>query len=248
MKISIITVNYNGAETLKKAIESVLEQTYDNVEYIIIDGKSYDNSIKIIASYQDLFRKKGYIYKYISEKDNGIYDAMNKGLKIATGDIIGILNSDDWYEVDALEIIAKEFQKDQSIEMVYGILRKIKKEKYFKLEGNYYSFGIGLHPTVFLKKEIYNKYGNFNEKYKIAADTDFLLRLKKNNIKYKFIEKIITNFRIGGVSTTNFLKMNLEHIEVCYKNKEIDKKRKNFGILKSYLKFFTKKFLKEEEE
>jgi glycosyltransferase involved in cell wall biosynthesis len=104
MKISIITVNYNGAETLKKAIESVLEQTYDNVEYIIIDGKSDDNSIKIIASYQDLFRKKGYIYKYISEKDNGIYDAMNKGLKIATGDIIGILNSDDWYEVDALEI------------------------------------------------------------------------------------------------------------------------------------------------
>lgn len=247
MKISIITVNYNGAKTLRDTIESILNQTYKNVEYIIVDGKSTDSSLDIIKEYECKFDKKGYEYRYISEKDSGIYNAMNKGLKIVTGDVIGILNSDDWYELDALENIVKEFEKDKNLEMTYGVLRTIKNDKYFEVKGNYYSFGVGLHPTVFLKKEIYNRYGNFNEKYKIAADTDFLLRLKSNNVNCKFIEKIITNFRIGGISTTNLLKMNLEHIDVCYKAGKINKKRKNLLILKSYLKFLMKKILNEKE-
>ena len=247
MKISIITVNYNGAKTLKQTIESILNQTYDNVEYIIIDGKSKDDSLEIIKAYESKFKKRGYIYRYISEKDSGIYNAMNKGLNLVTGDIIGILNSDDWYENITLENVANEFKKYQDLQMVYGILRKIKNEKYFELKGNYYSFGVGLHPAVFLRKEIYDKYGNFNEKYRIAADTDFLLRLKRNNINYKFIEKIFTNFRIGGVSTTNELKMNLEHLDVCYRNNEISKNRKMILVFRSYLKFLVKKILNEKE-
>ena len=247
MKISIITVNYNGARTLRDAIESILNQTYSNIEYIIIDGKSTDGSIEIIEEYKIKFNKKGYEYKYISEKDLGIYNAMNKGLKMVTGDIVGILNSDDWYEVDILENISKEFEENKNLEMTYGILRTVKNDKYLEVKGNYYSFGIGLHPTVFLRKEIYNKYGNFNERYKIAADTDFLLRLKRNNINCKFIEKIITNFRIGGISTTNELKVNLEHIEVCHKNGEISRKRKNILVLKSYLKFLIRKIFNVKE-
>ena len=95
MKISIVTVNYNGGKTLKRTIESILNQTHNDIEYIIVDGKSTDNSVDIIKSYEENFNKKGYEYRWISEKDTGIYNAMNKGIKLATGEIIGILNSDD---------------------------------------------------------------------------------------------------------------------------------------------------------
>ena len=245
MKISIITANYNGSRTLVRTIESILNQNYKNVEYIIIDGKSTDNSIEIIKSYEEKFKQKNYDYKWISEKDSGIFNAMNKGIKLSTGDIIGIIGSDDWLEDGTFDLVAKEFKKDKNLQMVYGILRTIKNGKYEKIIGDYHSFGKGQHPTVFLKKEVYEKYGYFNEKYRIAADSDLLLRLKNKKIKYKFIEKILTNFSLEGVSNTAFLKMCLEDLEVCYKNGIYNKKEKIIRIIYIYLKYFVKKLLKK---
>lgn len=244
MKITIITVNYNGSKTLSRTIESILNQGHNDIEYIIIDGKSTDNSLEIIKKYENKFRDRGYEYKWISEKDTGIYNAMNKGIKMAKGNVIGILNSDDWYEKESLEIIAKEFEKDESIGIVYGLLRTIKNNKYHEIVGNYNSYGNGQHPTVFVKKIIYDNYGYFNEKYKIASDSDFLLKLKNNKIKYKFIEKILANFSIEGISNKAFLKTNLENIEIFYKNNIYTRKEKNLRIIYIYLVFFIKKILK----
>lgn len=245
MTISIITANYNGSKTLSRTIDSILNQNYEKVEYIIIDGKSTDNSVEIIKSYEKKFKEKGYEYRWISEKDTGIYNAMNKGIKLATGEIIGILNSDDWYEKTTIKYVINEFQKNKDLQMVYGVLRTIKNGKYEKIIGDYNSFGKDQHPTVFLKKEIYEKYGCFNEKYKIAADADLLLRLENKKIKYKFIEKILTNFSLEGVSSTAFLNSSLEKIEVYYKNGIYGKKENIIRIIYIYLKYFIKKLLRK---
>lgn len=239
MKISIVTVNYNGNKTLKRTIESILNQTYNNIEYIIIDGKSTDNSVDIIKSYEEYFKKKGYEYRWISEKDTGIYNAMNKGIRLATGKVIGILNSDDWYEKDTVNLVANEFKKDKELEMTYGILRYVKNNRFQKIIGDYNSFGKGQYPTVFLKKEVYEKYEYFNEKYKIAADGELLLRLKNNKIKYKFIPKILTNFSMEGVSNKIFFKTTLEELIISYKN-DNNKLKAIFIFIYNYLKYFTK--------
>ncbi|MCF2626454.1 glycosyltransferase [Fusobacterium mortiferum] len=246
MKISIITANFNREKTLARTIESVLNQTYDEIEYIIIDGKSTDSSIKIIEDYKEKFLKKGYEYKYISEKDTGIYNAMNKGIKIATGDIIGIIGSDDWYEANTLELVNKEFEKDKELKMVYGVLRTVKNNKFKKVMGDYESYGIGQHPTVFLKKELYDLY-IYDESYKIAADTDLLLKLKKIKVKSKFIDKILTNFTEEGISSTDLLNVKLEDLKARYINGEISKFKKNKKYISLYFKYFKKKMIGGKE-
>lgn len=245
MKVSIITVNYNGSSTLSRTIESILNQTYTNIEYIIIDGNSMDSSVKTIKSYEEKFKQKKYEYKWISEKDTGIYNAMNKGIKLTTGEVIGILNSDDWYEKNTIDLVVNEFKDDNQLKMVYGMLRKVKDNNFQEIVGDYKSYGKGQHPTVFLKKEVYEKYGYFDEKYRIAADSDLLLRLKKQKIKYKFIESILTNFSMEGISNTAFLKMKLEDIEVSYKNDIYNKKEKIIRIVYIYLRYFIKNLLKK---
>lgn len=231
MKVTIITANFNREKTLARTIESVLDQTHDQIEYIIIDGKSTDSSLKIIESYREKFQKRGYEYKYISETDTGIYNAMNKGIRMATGDIIGIIGSDDWYEKNTLEIVSSEFEKDLKLKMIYGLMRTIKEGKFYQIRGDYNSFGIGYHPTIFLKSEIYKNF-NFNEKYRIAADTDLLLKLKKEKIKNKFVEEILTNFSLSGISTIDKFNTKLEDIEIEYEQRKITKLKKYKKILK----------------
>lgn len=248
MKVSIITTNYNGEKTLSKTIESILEQTYNNIEYIIIDGKSTDKSIEIIKSYEKKFKEKRFEYKWISEEDSGIFNAMNKGIKISSGDIIGIIGSDDWYEKETLEIVASEFEKDKELDMVYGILRTVNKDSYQKIIGDYNSYGRGQAPTIFLKKETYKKYGTFNEKYKIAADSDLLLRLKNQNVRCKFIERILTNFSLEGISNTNFLNTSLEDLEVGYINGIYSRTEKNIRYIYIWGKYLIMKILKKGEK
>lgn len=245
MKFSIITANYNGGKTLVKTIESILEQTYNNVEYIIIDGKSTDNSVEIIESYKKKFKEKKYEYNWVSEKDSGIFNAMNKGIEIASGDIIGIIGSDDWYERETLEIVANEFEKDKELKMVYGILRTVSNNKFQQIIGDYNSYGRGQHPTVFLKKEVYKRYGNYNEKYKIAADTDFLLKLKNEKINYKFVEKILTNFSTEGISSTSFLNSSLEELKTSYLNGKYGTKERLVRYIYIWLRYFSEKILKK---
>ena len=225
MKVSIITVVYNNANVIKSAIDSVLNQTYENIEYIIIDGKSTDGTVDIVNSYGDK------ISKFISERDKGIYDAMNKGLQLATGDVIGILNSDDFYiSNDVIEKVIKEFEEN-NVDSIFADLVYVKSDNLNKVVRYYDSsrcfpenFKKALypaHPTFFVKKEIYDKYGVFKADYKIAADFDLMARfLCTHQISYAYLKEPIIKMRVGGVSTSlKSLYINsLEQLRVCREN------------------------------
>lgn len=222
MKISIITVCYNSEKYLEDAIKSVLNQTYKNIEYIIVDGNSKDNSLNIIKHYEPLFEGK---MKWISEKDKGIYDAMNKGVSLATGDYIGLINSDDFLaNNNVIENIVKEVINSNA-EAVYGNLEFINPEENNKvvrvwkdIEYNEELIRKGwhpAHPTLYLKRGIYEKVGLFSLNYKIAADYDLMLRVfEKYKPKTKYINKVMVKMRVGGVSTSG-LKSKIIIIKEC---------------------------------
>jgi glycosyltransferase involved in cell wall biosynthesis len=207
MQITVITVCYNRKATIEKAIKSVLEQNYHNIEYIIIDGNSTDGTKEIIESYRDK------ISQYISEPDNGMYDAINKGLQLASGDVIGLMHSDDeFYDKNAISKIVARFNFDPSTEGVYGdgvYVSNDAEERLIRNRiGGTFSLQkvklgwLPLHPTVYLKKSIIDKYGLYNLDFKIASDTEFLLRyLYKYKIKMTYINAYLVKMRMGGMST-----------------------------------------------
>lgn len=209
-KISIITVSYNSQSTIKHTIDSVSSQTYKNKEYILVDGASKDWTLDILDF------KKDEIDNFVSEPDDGIYDAMNKGIKAATGDIVGILNSDDfYYNQDVLSKVAKVFEETNS-DCLYGDLifvnkgdaRKIVRYwKSGKFEKNHMTKGWMLpHPTFFVKKEIYQKFGLYNTSLKSAADYEMILRLlHKEKIVVEYIPEILIKMRVGGESNASIL-------------------------------------------
>lgn len=210
MKVSIITAAYNAEKTIENTISSILNQTYTNIEYIIIDGGSKDRTIDIIKEFEPKFQGK---LRWISEKDNGIYDAMNKGIKIATGDIIGILNSDDFFTSnDVISTVYKTFARFNP-DAIYGDihfvndnnLNKIVRyysSKFFRKELMRLGF-MPAHPSFYIKKECFNKFGLYNTSYKIAADFEFLLRtIFIGNIKTQYIAKDFVTMRTGGASTS----------------------------------------------
>lgn len=226
MKVSIITVVYNNAHVIKSAIDSVLSQTYPDIEYIIIDGKSTDGTLDVISSYGSK------IAKCISEPDKGIYDAMNKGLKLATGDIVGILNSDDMYMgEDVIEKVVA-IVETHAVESMFADLVYVRPENLEKIvryyDSSYFSpakFAYGwmpAHPTFFVKREVYEKYGYFKTDYKIAADYELLARfLGKYAISYFYLQLPIVKMRTGGVSTTNLksnIVINQEILRACTEN------------------------------
>jgi len=243
MKISIITVVRNGKETIQDAINSILNQTYSDIEYIIIDGTSQDGTIEIIQSYSDK------IAKFISEPDNGLYDAMNKGIALATGDIIGILNSDDFY-IDE-HVIQKVVDRFESLhvdslfaDLVYVKSNNLEKTvRYYdssKFHPSKFAYGwMPAHPTFFVRREVYKKYGSFRTDLKIAADFDILIRfLYTHSISYHYMKEVIIKMRLGGVSTSfnSIWINNLEVLKVC---KDNGIKTNIFKILSKYpSKFF----------
>lgn len=204
MKVSIITATYNSERTIKDTLASVKQQSYDNIEHIIIDGASTDKTINLL----DLYGHKG---PKLSETDNGIYDAMNKGVRMAEGNIIGILNSDDFYaDNKVIENVVKAFE-DKNCDAVYGdlvyvdgkqskkVVRKWVSGKYNRKQ--FYKGWMPPHPTVFIRKEVYEKYGLFNLKFKSSADYELLLRLMFfNNIKVAYIPQVLVHMRTGGQS------------------------------------------------
>lgn len=227
MKVSIITVSYNSADTIKDTIESVLAQSYDNIEYIVIDGQSKDSTMNIVSSYSDK------ISKIISEPDKGIYDAMNKGVELATGDIVGILNSDDFYETNTIiSDIVNQFRASPESEIVFGDvvfvepsnLSKIvryyssKKFKSFKLR-----FGwMPPHPATFIKKRVYDTFGLYKLDYKISADYEVFVRLLMvAKLKFSRIDKVVVRMRNGGASTDGIkssITLNKEIVKACKEN------------------------------
>ncbi len=207
MLFSIITVCYNSEKTIERTIKSVLNQINKDYEYIIIDGGSTDNTLNIVMQYEPSFEGK---LKYISEKDNGIYDAMNKGISMANGELIGLLNSDDYYEHDALEIMNSKYEtlddKEKKHLVMYGFQRIVKDDKELAVE--LYSHEnldkqMISHPTCFVSRDTYKDFGLFNTKYKSASDYDFMMRLyHKTDTVFVPIYSVITNFERGGMSAS----------------------------------------------
>ncbi|HEY4877198.1 MAG TPA: glycosyltransferase family 2 protein [Puia sp.] len=216
-KISIITTTYNSAKTIRDTLTCIKQQNYPLIEHIIVDGNSIDNTLKIVAEFS-------HISKIVSEKDNGIYEAMNKGISLATGDVIGILNSDDIYSNDSIiTTIANEFE-DENTDAVYADLQYVKHNNFNRIvrtwktgKLNRKSFYYGWmppHPTFFVRKKIYDKVGLFNTSLRSAADYEMMLRiLLKYEVPSKYIPQVIVKMRSGGISNSsirNRIKANRE--------------------------------------
>jgi glycosyltransferase involved in cell wall biosynthesis len=244
IKISLITVSYNSAQTIRDTIDSVLAQDHPNIEYIIVDGNSKDETVGIIKSYG------GKINRWISERDKGIYDGMNKGLAMATGDVVGMLNSDDFYfDNTIISQVAAAFA-DDSLDAVYGNLIFVDPKNLKKPIRSYSSkswhpgkFARGFmpaHPTFFVRRKYYEKHGDFKTDYKIASDYEMLIRLLYvHKLKYKYLPITMVVMRKGGVSS-NGIKSNI------ILNNEIKRACRENGIKTNlpliYLKYFTKVF------
>ncbi|MCM1233971.1 MAG: glycosyltransferase [Ruminococcus flavefaciens] len=236
--VSIITVCFNSEATIKRTIESVFNQSYTNIEYIVIDGASNDRTLDILNDCEDRFCGR---MKVISEPDKGIYDAMNKGIRMAKGDIIGIVNSDDFYELDAVENIVFSYKKNnipEECEIYYGFQRDLLRgeeiDVVFYHHRNLRKICIN-HPTCFVTSNVYKKYGLFDLKYKSSADYEFLLRMYlDSNVKFIPIYKIISNFEIGGTSLSGLAAS--ETADILYKRNLISKKE--YFIRKLWAKMY----------
>lgn len=210
MTISVITATYNSGATLRDTLESVLRQTYPDFEHLIIDGGSKDNTLELVREYEPRY---GGRLHWISEPDKGIYDAMNKGIRIATGKVIGILNSDDFYTSnDVLESVAGAMS-DPKVDAVYGDVHYVNEKDLSRCVRYYTSrpfhrswmrFGfMPAHPSFYCRKAIYEKYGDFDLSYKVAADFENLLRLIfVHRICTRYIRKDFVTMRTGGASSS----------------------------------------------
>lgn len=226
MKISIITVVFNAVKTIEQAILSVLNQSYKELEYIIIDGGSTDGTLDIIRKYE---KKISY---WVSEPDEGIYNAMNKGIDIATGDVIAFLNSDDWYEKDTFKCVSENFKDDIDIlagrVAVYRNGEILEDKKVFSSSEEIMIRMIYPHPGIFARRKLFDKFGRFDESYKISADYDWLLRIYIQDIPIKYIDKVLVNFRAGGASSAKetlneSLKISLDALLKMKEKGKIDK-------------------------
>ena len=207
MKVSLITATYNSEISIKTCLDSIVSQDYSDLEYLFIDGGSSDNTLSIIKKY----RQNNPFIKMVSEKDYGIYDALNKGISAASGDIIGFVHSDDFLASSDIINDIVSMMKTESLDGVYGNLQYVDKINNKKIIRNWKSchFKTGLlkngwmppHPTLFLKREVYQKYGLFDVSYRISADYDFMLRIfKDSELKFGYLPKVITKMRVGGAS------------------------------------------------
>lgn len=234
--VSIITVSFNSEKTIRNTIESVLSQTYENIEYIIIDGESTDKTLEIVKEYEEKFKKRNYIYRVISEKDNGIYDAMNKGIALCNGELIGIINSDDKYELTAVEHIVNSYNIDDSYYVYHGLLKYYNNGELHMIRGSNSDVlkkHMIEHPACFVAKKAYEEIGVFDCSLRYVADYDFLCRLKINNKNFKLIDKIIASFYDGGAGDCN--ESRLEALKVLKKYRFINNRMYITKYLKSIL-------------
>lgn len=216
--VTIITVCYNSERTIRRTMESVLEQTYTNIEYIIIDGKSMDTTMQIVGELAPLFGEK---IKVVSEPDEGIYDAMNKGVKLAKGELIGIINSDDYYEKDAVENIVNSWDRKPG-QILHGLMRQLKNGKEYGVILTTCDFlyeKMIQHPSCFVTKDVYEKIGLFDTQYRCVADMDFMIRAyESEKVSFKPVYRVIATFSEGGMSDTVIGKMEkIKYLKKCGK-------------------------------
>lgn len=196
--ISIVTIVFNGEAHLEDALRSVIDQTWTNVEYIVIDGGSKDRTVDILRKYDNL------IDYWISEKDNGISDAFNKGISCATGQFIGIINADDWYEAGTLEAVANAIINDPDAGVVCGRIQYWKQcRKDFEFESNPSRLHLEMtvnHPSCFVRRDVYQRWGVFRNDFKCAMDYELLLRFKTKGVKFNSLDSVLANMRLDGTS------------------------------------------------
>jgi glycosyltransferase involved in cell wall biosynthesis len=244
MKVSIITVVYNNVTTIRKAIDSVLSQDYNQIEYIIIDGGSTDGTLNIIKEF-------GNRIKYVTERDQGLYDAMNKGIRLSSGDIVGILNSDDtFFDTGVVSSVISGFENNDVEAIVADILFVTKLDN-FKIIRRYSSktwspeqFAWGLmppHPSFFVRKSLFDSFGLYKTDYKIGADYELLIRfLFVNRIRWVYLPLVTTKMLLGGASTNGIkstITLNKEILRACREN----------GVKTNYFMIYSKYFFKPFE-
>lgn len=230
MKISIVTVTFNSGATVRDTIESVLKQKYQDFEFLVIDGGSKDNTVDIIKEYEPKFEGR---MRWVSEKDKGMYDGINKGIRMATGDVVGIINSDDFYHRDDIfDVIAMSFEKNPGVQAIFGDVRFVNPDNLEKTVRYYSSkhwrpwrFRFGFmpaHPTFFTYKENFEKYGYYQYDYHIAADYELLIRhLYTNKVPAKYVPVDFMKMRTGGRSTNGWkanVLLNREIVRACKEN------------------------------
>lgn len=203
MLVTVITVCRNSAATIRDTLDSVLAQTYPQVEYLVIDGCSTDGTLEILHGYKEAFRRKGYAYRVLSEPDRGIYDAMNKGLSLATGELIGMINSDDWYEPQAVQTAAEEYLREP-YDIFYGDLNLVRGDgtvirKRSRLD-RFPSSRHWNHPTTFIPARVYRQFGSYRCR-SLYDDFDLMLRLRRHGVRVRIVNQVLANFRTGGTST-----------------------------------------------
>lgn len=252
MMFTIITISFNSENTIKRTINSILCQRCKDYEYIIIDGASKDRTVDIIKSYEGKFEGR---MRWISEPDKGIYNAMNKGIRMAKGDIIGIVNSDDWLEIDSLEILNNVLQKDPENkkkiltgEMLFHYEDGTTQHyhtSYEKYEFFSKRYRMGLnHPATFVPKSVYNKIGLYDESFKLYADANFIINCYNANIGVIFINKILSNMSDGGASNSRSMNMIKDSLLMIKKHSK-SRREKYWRISKFLLLWFIRGFVPE---
>lgn len=242
-EFSIITVTFNSQETLEDTLKSVLSQTYTDYEYIIIDGSSNDNTDQIIATYKDRFGDK---LIHVSEPDKGIYDAMNKGIRQASGNVIGILNSDDYYYPQTLATVHAAFQDFGDNYIVTGAVKLksdhkeqllITNKERFETKIKQYKMGVR-HPATFIPRKVYSEIGLFDLNYKIAADAEFIYRVHLAGYKFHFLSDALVVMRDGGISNARAVHQQLIEEKRFFLAKYCkNKMRRNYLLVEMYIKF-----------
>lgn len=229
--VSVLTPCFNSVKTIEKTLECIEKQTYQKMEYIIIDGGSTDGTLELIEQHRARLPKQ---FTLISEKDQGIYDAMNKGIGLAKGRLIGIVNSDDWYEEDTVEQIVKHYQGNQ-YEVVYGMQRTYlngKEKATFIYHHDFLPEQMITHPTCFVTTDAYKAFGVFDLKYRSAADYDLMLRFyESKRVVFTPIYQVLSNFQLGGMSSSQTGVR--ENAMIRYKRGFMSKKKYYFVMLKS---------------
>ncbi len=240
LKISIITVCLNSVKTIEQTITSVLNQTYPNIEYIILDGASTDGTREVINQYKDR------LAYYCSEPDGGLYHAMNKGLQHATGDVVAILNSDDWYLEDALACVALHFKKTKADVLCFGVTRENKDGKRndrfsrVRTDDNGFERLEVFHPATFVKKSIFDEIGYFDTEYRLAADYDWLIRMKRHGYTVQCIEQVTTYYSDGGLSSKYWNKAQDESMQADLKYAKSNEEKEDIISIYNNKKVYRK--------
>lgn len=250
MRFSIITATYNSEKTLERTIKSILNQGFNDCEYIIIDGYSKDGTIAIIKKYINIFESKNISFKWISEPDSGIYDAWNKGLKIASGEWISFLGSDDYYLNDALKAYEKKISAINSskTDLIYSKVNVVKGSEIVKTIDGTWKWKIFkkymniAHVGAFHNSSYFKKYGAFNISYKIAGDYELLLRAK-SNLKTSKLDYLTANMEAGGVSNNMIHKVFKETFRAKKETGNLNFVQCSYDYIIAYIKYIIRKNL-----